>query len=293
MLKSTRKIQFMMVFAAFFWAGAFIAGKYSSAEIPAVSLTFFRMFFAFIGICIARIVGKDFGWKIEKEDKVPILVMTISGMIGYHVLFFVALKYTTATNTSIIAAMNPIITMLIGMIIFKDKIKVKSIIALVLSFLGIILIFTNGDLGTLDIKHLGDLIMLVAVILWVIYSYISRSMLSKYSPLKLTALIFGFAALILLPFTIYEAGTKFNLAEVSKLAWLSVLYMAIFPSVLGYLIQQISIKEIGPIKTAQFVNLVPVFSMIMAYFILNETIGITQLIAFVLVISGIILNNLK
>ncbi|MGL5440587.1 MAG: DMT family transporter [Filifactoraceae bacterium] len=291
MQKSTKRIQWLMVCTAFFWAGAFIAGKYSSAEFPAVTLTFFRMFFSFIVIVIVRLIFNDNDWKVDKSDMLPIFIMAISGMIGYHVLFFIALKFTTATNTSIIAAINPILTMIIGVIIFKDKLKIKNIIAISISFFGIILVFTNGNITNLDISHLGDLIMFIAVTLWVVYSYISKNMLKKYKPLKLTALVFGIAALILFPFTLIQCSSVVDLKDISNLAWISVLYMAIFPSVLGYLIQQISIKEIGPIKTAQFVNLVPVFSMIMAYFILDESIRVTKIIASFLVIFGIILNN--
>lgn len=287
------KVKMLMALASFFWAGAFVAGKYTSGQMPPVSLTFFRMFFAFLGICVVRFFIKDKGWKINKEDIGSVLLMALTGMVGYHVLFFVALKYTTATNTSIIAAINPIITMVVGVIFFKDKIKAKNLIALALSFFGIMIVLTDGDFSKIDIKSFGDLIMLIAVVLWVIYSYISKSMLQKYNPLKLTTLIFAIAAIVLFPFTVMEAGTKFNLADVSKTAWVALLYMAIFPSVIGYLIQQMSIKEIGPMKTAQFVNLVPVFSMGMASVILYEPVGITQFIAFGLVFLGIILNNSK
>ncbi|RDY25224.1 EamA family transporter, partial [Romboutsia weinsteinii] len=70
-----------------------------------------------------------------------------------------------------------------------------------------------------------------------------------------------------------------------------VLYMAVFASVCGYLIQQISIKDIGPSKTNLYINLVPVFSMIMAYFILDEKINLIKIISAIFIISGILIAN--
>ena len=66
--------------------------------------------------------------------------------------------------------------------------------------------------------------------------------------------------------------------------------MAIFPSVFGYLIQQISIKKIGPTKTSLYINLVPVFSMILAYLILGESISFIKIVAGILIIIGICIN---
>jgi len=66
--------------------------------------------------------------------------------------------------------------------------------------------------------------------------------------------------------------------------------MSIFASVIAYLIQQVSVKRIGPAKTSLYINLVPLFSMIMAYFILGEVITLPKVLAGFMIISGVIIT---
>ncbi|MGG7060351.1 DMT family transporter, partial [Clostridium tertium] len=100
--------KYMMLFATIFWAGAFIAGKFSIGEFPVFSLVFFRFLIATIIIFIILIKTEE-NWKITKQDLKTFLTLGVVGMVGYHVFFFLSLKYTTATNSSLIGATNPIV----------------------------------------------------------------------------------------------------------------------------------------------------------------------------------------
>ena len=108
-----------MVLSTFFWAGAFIAGKLSVPFIPTFTLTFLRFFIA-TTILYFVVKSKDkSNYKLTKKD-IPIFLFTgIIGMFGYHVFFFTALKYTTAINSSLIGATNPIITTILCIIFLK------------------------------------------------------------------------------------------------------------------------------------------------------------------------------
>lgn len=282
--------KYMMLFATIFWAGAFIAGKFSIGEFPVFSLVFFRFLIATIIIFIILIKTEE-NWKITKQDLKTFLVLGVVGMVGYHVFFFLSLKYTTATNSSLIGATNPIVTTILACIFLKDKITYKNILGILLSLLGVILITTNGNVSVLfNMKfNIGDILMMVAVLCWATYGVLSKKVLEVYSPIKITSYVFLTCVIILIPLVILEKpwvyipNTTFN-------GWMSVIYMAIFPSVGGYLIQQMSIKKIGPTKTSLFINLVPVFSMILAFCILGESISIIKIIAGILIICGICTN---
>ncbi|TDT50463.1 DMT family transporter [Fonticella tunisiensis] len=284
---SVRKIYFLMVLSTIFWAGAFIAGKISGSSIPPFTLTFLRFLFAAI-ILYFVIRRKELTLMIEKRD-VPVFLFTgIIGMFGYHVLFFTALRYTSAINSSIIGASNPIITTILSSIFLKERINMKRIGGILLSFTGVFLTLTNGSLSV--IRNLsfnyGDIIMFLAVLMWACYGVFSKKVMHMYSPLKLTFYSFLFCIIILIPFVIYEAPWTF-LLKVPFNAYAAVLYMSIFPSVIGYLVQQISIKEIGPGKTSIFINLVPLFSIILSVIILGEAISINKLFTALLIITGV------
>lgn len=282
--------KYMMLFATIFWAGAFIAGKFSIGEFPVFSLVFFRFLIATIIIFMILIKTEE-NWKINKQDLKTFLVLGIVGMVGYHVFFFLSLKYTSATNSSLIGATNPIVTTMLACIFLKDKITYKNILGILISLFGVILITTNGNISVLfNMKfNIGDILMMVAVLCWATYGVLSKKVLEVYSPIKITSYAFLTCVIILIPLVIlekpwvYMPNTTFN-------GWMSVIYMAIFPSVGGYLIQQMSIKKIGPTKTSLFINLVPVFSMILAFCILGESISIIKIIAGILIICGICTN---
>jgi drug/metabolite transporter (DMT)-like permease len=283
--------QYIMIIAVLFFAGAFIAGKFSIAEFPVFSLVFFRFLIATVVIfCIMIVVEKD--WKIKKEEVPLFLTLGAIGMLGYHVLFFLSLKYTTATNSSLIGATNPLVTAILVTIVFKERLKSKNIFSILIALFGVILIITNGDINVLlnlKVNH-GDLLMFTAVFLLVIYAMISKKALKKHSPIKITSYAFLFCVILLIPFVIMEKPMEF-LPKVSFNGWMSVIYMAICSSVVGYLIQQISLKRIGVSKTSLYMNLVPVVSMILAYFMLGESIGIIKILAAACIITGVIINT--
>lgn len=283
--------KYLMVFAAVFWAGAFIAGKFSVAEFPPISLTFFRFLVSSIFILpILYFFEKDM--KIKKKDFMSFVRLGVIGIIGYHVFFFACLKYTSPVNSSLIAATNPIMTTILSAIFLKEKVKPKNMLALGLSFFGVLLIITGGNPSVLATMkfNIGDLLMLVAVLCWVIYAILSKKVLEKYSPIKVTTYAFLSATIILIPFVFLENPMMY-LPKTTMLGWGSVFYMALFASVGGYLIQQISIKKIGPSKTALYVNLVPLLSMILAFFILKEAISFIKIGAAVFIITGVYINT--
>jgi drug/metabolite transporter (DMT)-like permease len=282
-----KKIYLLMICSAFFWAGAFIAGKYTVPYIPTFTLTFLRFFYATIILFfVMKKMSVDF--TLEKS-KVPVYLFTgVVGMFGYHVLFFTALKYTTAINSSIIAATNPMVTTLLAVLFLKSKLKKAQILGILLSFIGVLLTITGADISVL--RHFafnaGDLIMLAAVSAWAVYGIFSKSKGKEIQPIVLTYYSFLVCTLMLIPFVLYERPWEW-IGTVPVPAHLAVLYMSIFPSVIGYLVQQMAIREIGPSKASIFVNLVPVFSIFLAVLLLGESLEPVKLLTAVLIIAGV------
>lgn len=282
-----KKIYLLMICSAFFWAGAFIAGKYTVPYIPTFTLTFLRFFYATI-ILFFVMKKKSVDFTLEKS-RIPIYLFTgVVGMFGYHVLFFTALKYTTAINSSIIAATNPMVTTLLAVLFLRNRLKKTQIMGILLSFIGVLLTITGADISVM--RHFtfnaGDLIMLAAVTAWAVYGIFSKSKGKEIQPIVLTYYSFLVCTLMLLPFVLYERPWEW-IGTVPVSAHLAVLYMSIFPSVIGYLVQQMAIREIGPSKASIFVNLVPVFSIFLAVLLLGESLEPVKLLTAVLIIAGV------
>ena len=277
-----------MILSTFFWAGAFIAGKLSISFIPVFTLTFLRFSIATVILYFVVKFKDKSNYKLIKKD-VPIFLFTgLVGIFGYHIFFFTALKYTTAINSSLIGATNPIITTILCILFLKDKMTFRRIIGIILSFTGVFLTITNANISTITNLSLnkGDLLMLIAVFMWSAYAIFSKMVIHKFSPLILTFYSFLFCSVFLIPFLIYERPWMF-IKEVPYYSFLAVIYMSIFASVIGYLVQQISIKQIGPVKTSIFINLVPIFSIILSVTILKESLSVVKFFTTLLIISGV------
>lgn len=288
-----KNIYAAMTAAALFWSGAFIAGKFSVPWIPTFTLTFLRFLFAAAAL---RLAGKtelfsgegERNFCVKKEHWPVFLFNGIVGMFGYHVFFFLALKSTTAINASIIGAMNPIVTTIFAAVWMKTKIPGRQIFGIILSFAGVLLTLSGGSLEVLQACSFnrGDLLMAAAVLCWAAYGVFSKCRGKGIPPLSLTYYSFVVCTVILIPFVLWEKPWIF-MGDIPASAWLAVLYMSLFPSVAGYLIQQIAIKIIGPSRTSVFINLVPIFSMILAVPVLGETLKPVKVLTAGIIIAGV------
>lgn len=283
-----------MVMTSIFWSGAFITGKIAVGAFPPFALTFFRFLFA-LPFIFGILYFREPGNLIPRGKQwVPLIVLGFIGTFCYHSLFFTSLKYTTAINSSLIGAMNPMVTALLAVLFFGEKLTPTRTFGFILSFSGVFLVITNGDLQLISQFRFnkGDLIMLAAVCCFAVYSLLSRRYMKQYhlSPLMVTAYTFLICVIISVPFLLWENPSSY-LFSASVKGWLSILYMSVFASVLGYLIQMVAIQRIGAPRTAVFINLVPIFTIIQSVTILGESITLIKLIGAAIVISGVYLTT--
>jgi len=291
---SNNRVYLLMVLTCIFWAGAFVAGKLSAQEFPAVSLTFFRFLIALPFIFLILIRLQPSAWKPTRKQWPPLILLGIAGTFFYHILFFSSLKYTSAINSSLIGSSLPMVTTFISVLFFQEKMSLVRLAGVLLAFSGVILTITNGDrqvLANLSFNT-GDLIMFLAICCWALYMALSRKFMQDYrlSPIMLTAYTFLVCTLASAVFVPWE-GPAAYLPGTTLKGWLAVIYMAIFPSVLGYLIQSMAVEKIGAARTSIFVNLVPVFTIILAMVILGEEPGLFKLFSTLIIISGVYITS--
>ncbi|WP_040413324.1 DMT family transporter [Desulfosporosinus sp. OT] len=289
---SDKQIRLLMVLTTIFWSGAFITGKIAVGEFPPFALTFFRFLFALPLIFIILYVREPKNLLPRGRQWSALILLGIVGTFCYHALFFTSLKYTTAINSSLIGAMNPMVTTILAAVFFSERLTPWRLLGIFLSFSGVFLFITNGDLQLISQFEFnkGDLIMLLAVCCFAVYSLLSRRYMKQYllSPLMVTAYTFLICVVISIPFMLWENPATY-LSSATLSGWLSILYMSVFASVLGYLFQMVAIQRIGAPRTAIFINLVPIFTIIQSVTILGESITLIKLIAAAIVITGVYL----
>lgn len=289
---SDKQVRLLMVLTSVLWSGAFITGKFSISEFPPFALTFLRFFFALPFIFTILYFKKPQHFLPRGKQWLPLLLLGFIGTFCYHAFFFTSLSYTTAINSSLIGALNPMVTTLLAALFFSEGLSFPRVAGILLSFCGVFLFITNGDLHLISefqVNH-GDFLMMLGVLCFSTYSLLSRRYMKQYdlTPFMITAYTFLISVIISIPFALWENPATY-LPSATMKGWLSILYMSVFASVLGYLFQSIAIERIGAPQTAVFINLVPILTIVQSVLILGESITPVKLFCALIVISGVYL----
>ncbi|MFV8829456.1 DMT family transporter [Alkalihalobacterium sp. APHAB7] len=281
------QVWLMLILATLFWAGNFVFGSYVVNEIDPIWMTFSRWVLAlFLLFPIAYYVEKP-NWKLIRKDWPFLILNGILGIIGYNLILYSALEFTSSTNASLVAAMNPAVIVVASVILLKEKLSKLQLLGFFTSLVGAVVILTQGDITR--IVHLdfnkGDLFMIGAIIVWTFYSIIGRRL--TLPPISATAVSTLFAMTLLAPFALSQG---FPIPELSPLALTGIVYFVLFPSVGSFIFWNIAVREIGASQSGIFLNLIPVFTAIISM-ILGEMITFVQVLGGLFVFLGVYLTT--
>ena len=133
----------------------------------------------------------------------------------------------------------------------------------------------------------GDLILIGAAIFWAMFTVLAKRFLKEFSSLKVTAYVMGIGTILFLPFLSNEKGGGWG--EISWLAWLGVLYVAILGNGLAYFLWMRGIQNVGPMRAILYQYLMPITVILFSVPFLGETLTSTQLGGAAVVFAGIFL----
>lgn len=282
---------FLPMGAVLIWALNIVVTRYVSDYISPVSISFYRWLVAFI-ILTPFILKKLWQQKAEvKKNLSKLAVLSAFGMVLYQGLAYTAAHYTTATNMGLINALIPIFTIFVSFLILKDKPNIYSILGSVISLIGLIYVLSQGDLQNLQSKsgsYIGNLYMIIGIFFYAFYGVFLKKWQIKL-PLLVSLYVQIFFALIYhLPFILY-----FGLDQLNAQNIVSTLYAGIFPSLLAPLLWMSAISYIGPNRTSIFMNLMPIFTAIIASIWLKESWTIFHTVGGIVILLGILLAQKK
>lgn len=271
------------------FSGSYIAGKYTTLDLGPLTTTLLRYLVALLFLSVLLLHYKRGALVLERRDIFPALLLGLFGIVGYHYFFFLSLRYTDVANTAIINALSPVLTSMAAALLIKERLGRRNYVGVVVAFLGVLLLLSRGSMDAiLDIEfNKGDLLMLLSVVSWMIYALLVRKMVDRYSGFTLTFYATLFGVLMLLFLAPGEAPIG-NIRDISRASLLSVLYMGICGSGLGYLLYNLSIREIGPTRTSSFVySVIPIIVAGLAWLFFQQPITPIMVASMVLILTGL------
>jgi drug/metabolite transporter (DMT)-like permease len=203
-----------------------------------------------------------------------------------------ALESSAVTNTVLINSMIPIFIVIISWMGFKERITLRQSIGIAISLAGLMFIIANGNLSTLISVRFGkgDMWTVSAGISWALYSVLLRKCPIELNSLSFLATLIIIGTLFISPFYIWEMSTGKTM-NFSQASLGSIVYVALFASILAYIFWNKAIHVIGANKTGIFIHLMPVFSIILAIILLDEKLRGYHIKGTILIFSGILLTT--
>jgi len=277
------------VLAQLFWAMNFVVGDRVIAEFTPLELTFFRWLGAFpILLVITLWIERDRldKWKLAAQEWWIHIVQAVLGMVGYTLLLYAALDTTSAVNASVISAINPAVIALAAVVVLGERIRRGGVLGIAISFIGVVIVvLLGGSGGFADVSvAVGDLLILGAILAWTAYVIISRRI--QTPPITATTVQVGMSAVMLAP-VMALVGIQ---AQPSTEGWWGLAIIIVFPSALAYLLWNVAVTQLGPSRTGVFLNLLPVFTAIIAV-ALGDALTVWQVIGGLIVLAGVYLTT--
>lgn len=281
----------LLALTTLFWAGNAIVGRALHASVPPVTFAFWRW-------ALATLILLPFTWRHMRRDWKPlmrawpiVLLLALLGISSFNTLLYTAAQTTTATNIALIQTAMPAAIVLLGLLLFGERVTGKAALGVALSIAGAGVIVLRGDPATFSRWQIlpGDVWMLVAVVLYALYSVLLRKR-PQVHPLSFVTATFIVGALALLPLYAWEWRVQ-GAPQLSMGLAAGTLYVAVFPSILAYLFWNRGVELIGSNRAGLFICLVPVYASGLAIVFLHEHLHTFHLLGLALIVGGFLLFN--
>jgi drug/metabolite transporter (DMT)-like permease len=278
------------LFVVFIWGSASTVTKLGVQEMPPFLFALIRNMIA------SSLLLLFYTFRRRTNNKQPLSTlpwkkigwMGLTGITLFSVFFNLALVYTSASTGALIQGFIPVAIVLLAVIFLNEKPTIPHIAGIFFSVIGVILIGFI-DVGSAGNSVLGNVLMILSVVSWAVYTVVSKS-IHQYDPVTVTTFSTIAGTAFLIPVVLFEQWGR-PLPTVSTNAWWSILYLAIFSSTICFILYNRALKILPATTVGNLLNLDPLIGAIIAIIVLNEKITAWQITGGLLVLAGIVLSS--
>lgn len=273
------------------WGTTFISTKILLVDFQPVEILFFRFvmgFFVLLAIYPKRLKT------VNRKEELTFALAGLCGICLYYLLENIALTFTLASNVGVIISVTPFFTAILAHLFMKseEKLRVQFFTGFIVAMVGIVLISFNGQ--ELELNPMGDLLAIVAALVWAFYSILTRKISSFGYPVILTTRrTFFYGILFMIP-TLFFFDFQPGLSRFTNLTYLfNILYLGLGASALCFVTWNFSVKELGAVKTSVYIYMVPVITVVTSVLILHEQLTVLAGMGTILTLIGLFLSEYK
>ena len=204
--------------------------------------------------------------KVEKKDFARLILLSFCGVAINQSLFMQGMSLTSPIHGAIIMITSPLLVLLIGNVILKERITLQRSIGIAIGLSGAALLAFNRNLGNNHGTSVtGDCFIFINAISWGFYLVLVKPLMKKYHTITILKWIFLFGWILVLPQGIFELrGVQWNTFD-SKV-WFDVLFIVFGITYVAYLLNTYALKALSPTIVSAYIYLQPVFAASIAIY---------------------------
>ncbi len=279
----------LAVLSMLFWASSFVWFKIVFLYYKPVTVVILRLLISFILLALYTLITQR-KERVKKEDYKIFALLAFAEPFCYFLGESYGMQYVSASLGSIIISTIPLVTPLVALAFLKEKISVYGIIGLFVSFFGVIFIVST-DLNK-DFSGKGIMLMFFAVISATFYGVILKKVTHKYSSITIVRTQNLIGMLYFLPIFLTTEYSHFLSIVPNKELIYTMLKLSVFGSTLALIFFTQVIRKIGLSMANIFTNLIPVFTAVIAYYVLDEKITQHKLLGILIVMAGLFIAQI-
>lgn len=283
------RLHALLVLVVVCWGGGAVATKIAVAYMPALTAVAVRGWIAAVLLLIVLRLSGQSRPRVYLRDLPLLVALGLSGFSINSVLVFNGLRVASAAEATVIGALGPVFTVLLAALLIRERITLFQIGGLMLTCIGAAFVALPAEGFVITADHwLAILYLLGGSTLFAIYSVIGKFVLRRFSPLAATTYACAIGSALLVPIVLLT-GDLNGLISAPAPAWIGILYLAVFSTLIPLTIWFHAVKRIGAGRTAIFSNAVPVATMFLGAVILHELVTPLRVLGVLLVFSGVLL----
>lgn len=276
------------IFVVLIWGTTFVSSKVLlNSGLQPADIFFVRFTMAYL--CMLCISHKQLFAK-SIADELTLIGLGLMGGSLYFLTENMALLYSTSSNVSILVSTTPLVTAMLLAIFYKsERLNMRQIIGSVIAFVGVVLVVLNGQL-VLHLNPLGDTLALCASLTWGFYSLFMRRIMNRYSADFITRKVFFYGLMTILPYFALVHPLDLGLLSTGDMTiWGNLLFLGLLASTGGYLMWNWVMRELGAVKSTNYIYLQSLITMIAGAIVLDERITVMAVTGAVILIAGMVL----
>ena len=271
----------------FVWTKLLIINGLSPAQI--FTLRFIIAYVLLTGFSLWR--GRHKWLSDNWRDELTMAALGLTGGSMYFLTENESLRFTTATNTSLIVCSCPLFAMLIIAMFYKaERFMTRQVVGSVVALAGMAVVVLNGHF-VLHLSPLGDTLAFSACICWALYTLLMKPVMGRYPAMFITRKVFFYGILTILPYYIFVPDLPSMEVLLRPAVMCNLLFLGSVASMLCYLTWSWCMKGLGAVICTNWVYVNPITTIVAAWLILDEQITAYFLIGSVLIITGMYLSS--